>query len=389
MKEKKKVGILNVQWVDNYGAVLLAYALQVSIEKLGYQAEIIDYRPVSNELPKNFIGKIKSSFIKYGIKGVFIKAWNKFVKRKKAFSVNFSSEDKKKNFEVFRTDYLKRSKVYHEITVDDKLEYDIYVVGSDVVWKPDRILSKESDIYFLDFTEGLNCRRVAYAASIGTDNQEILESLKNKYKKMIQKFDCVSMRENASISFMQLLYGKEISWCIDPTLLLCREEYDNIIVQEMENQKCDEYIYVYLFEDNDSAFDMVNSYSRKRNLPVVCQCTSPDKIERLQEYSFNDGPVEFVNRIKNAKLVITDSFHGTVFSIIYQKEFFTISRGKISVRMQDLLTRLNLMERYVAEPCREVVNVSEVDYSHVEKIIDKWKKESIDYLNTALSGGRQ
>jgi hypothetical protein len=82
--------------------------------------------------------------------------------------------------------------------------------------------------------------------------------------------------------------------------------------------------------------------------------------------------------------VVTDSFHGTVFSIIYNRDFYTISRGKISIRMQDLLTRLNLMNRYIPDPTKFNMNLSSVDYYNVDSIIDEWKKESIDYLKNAL-----
>jgi hypothetical protein len=376
----KKVGILNVQWVDNYGAVLLAYALQTGIENLGYDAEIIDYRPIVPVQHQSFFAKLKSN----GLKGICNKAWNKIVKREGTKSVFISSQNKKEAFDNFRKKYLHRSKIYNTITTEDNLDYNTYVVGSDVVWKPDRICSHESDVYFLNFTEGKECHRITYAASIGTDDKEKLAGVKDKLKNLIQKFDCVSLREKTSIPFVQSLYNKEISWCIDPTMLLTAEDYDTLISQSSKSIEQGEYIYVYLFEDNEETYKLVNKLSKKMNLPVVCQCSNPDKIDMLKEYSEEDGPLEFVNRIKNAKLVVTDSFHGTVFSIIYNRDFYTISRGKISIRMQDLLTRLNLMNRYIPDPTKFNMNLSSVDYYNVDSIIDEWKKESIDYLKNAL-----
>ena len=120
-------------------------------------------------------------------------------------------------------------------------------------------------------------------------------------------------------------------------------------------------------------------------MPVACQCPAPDKIDNLLEYSRDDGPLEFVNRIRNASLVITDSFHGTVFAIIYRKDFYTLSRGKISIRMQDLLTRLGLMSRFIGNDSN--VSYTQANYQNVDKIIEEWREESMNYLVKNLTGG--
>ena len=137
----KKIGILNVQWVDNYGAVLLAYALQESVEKLGYQAEIIDYRPLPSSAAKSsLLKRISQRISQDGVKGFFYYFYRKVNKQKAYYNVNVSSEKKRQRFNNFRQKFLHRSKIYHNITKDDDLRYDAYIVGSDVVWKPERIL---------------------------------------------------------------------------------------------------------------------------------------------------------------------------------------------------------------------------------------------------------
>lgn len=381
-----KIGILNVQFVDNYGAVLLAYALQKTIEDLGYNVETIDYRPSQDRSLKSKMRKIVSILKVDGIQGLITKIQKKIMKRNCPFSVNNSSREKKRNFSKFRCQYLNRSKVYDMTSIQEALDYDIYVVGSDVVWKPDRIKSEESRAYFLEFTIGKLCRRISYAASIGTDDMDILKPLESRISCMIQKFDCVSVREKTSQPFVERLYGNSVSCCIDPTLLLGKEIYDVLIGQEGETLCAREYLYLYLFEDNAAAFDFVNSCSETLGIPVVCQCSAPEKVKNLLEYSCDDGPIEFLRRIKNAKFVITDSFHGTVFSVLYKKDFYTVSRGAISIRMEDLLERLGLKDRYIYEPRKQVQEFKPVYYNAVDEIINDWRKESMDYLKKALSG---
>lgn len=381
----KKIGILNVQWVDNYGAVLLAYALQESVEKLGYQAEIIDYRPLPSSAAKSsLLKRISQRISQDGVKGFFYYFYRKVNKQKAYYNVNVSSEKKRQRFNNFRQKFLHRSKIYHNITKDDDLRYDAYIVGSDVVWKPERILSEESQIYFLNFTEGQRCGRVAYAASLMTDNKELLEQVKGKLEQYIQRFDYVSIRERSLIPFVEGVYKKPIFCCIDPTLLLTSLDYDKLIPIELNNSLNEDYIYYYVFEDNDTAFKLVNEYSKKLNMPVVCQCVSPHKINSLLDFSCDDGPIEFLNHIKHANFVITDSFHGTIFSIIYKKNFITLSRGRFSVRMDDLLKELELSDHYV-NGYNIPLNINQIDYTRVDNLIKEWKEESLNYLIQALN----
>lgn len=382
--EKKKVGILNVQWVDNYGAVLLAYALQATIDSMGYQAEVVDYRPINISEQKSLSERIKNQLRQNGVKGIIQRVVRK-VKGKQGSNVNVSSKEKHEKFEAFRRKYLQRSVVCHTLSDFDALDYDIYVVGSDVIWKPDRVKSEESDVYFLNFTKENSCGRIAYAASIGTDDTEQLKAIENKMGALLRKFDCVSVREKTSLPFVQSLWGKNVTWCIDPTMLLERCHYDRLLKESgLEDTSKDRYIYLYLFENNLEAIELANKYSKALNLPIICQCGLPEKIDRLFMHSKDDGPTEFVYRIKNADFVITDSFHGTVFSIIYQKNFITLSRGKISIRMQDLLERMNLLERYVENPSEWETEITPIDYRETEKIIHFWRTESMDYLINAL-----
>lgn len=380
----KKVGILNVQHADNYGAALLAYALQTEIEHLGYNAEIIDFRPITAQ--PNFIHKSFDILKQDGIFHFFRKLKKKILYHNKIDVRNLNN--RKKAFSDFRAHYLNRSKVYHNMMDECPLDYDIYVVGSDVIWKPARVISKiESDAYFLNFTEGLPCKRIAYAASIGTNDNDVLHPLQSNMKKMVRKFDSISLRENTSISFISSLYGKSVIWCIDPTMLFDANFYNKLLIENNHSVShiAYDYIYIYVLGDNKQAYLMANKLSHIWNIPVICDAPSPQLIEQLALNVQNDGPLDFLNRIKNAKVVITDSFHGTVFSIIFHKDFYTFSRGKISIRMQDLLEKLCLTNRYVDSESLALQQFKPVEYNDVDNIVNNWRKESVKFLNDALS----
>lgn len=376
------VGILNIQEVDNYGAVLLCFALQKAIEDLGYKVRVIDFRPVDINKSVGYGKRLLKKIKKKGFVGTSVAIIRK-LSRKGKVGVNISSDLKKERFEQFRETYLKRTPIYNGMSLTDSPLFKTYVVGSDVVWKPARVMSEEADTYFLTFTEGLLCNRVAYAASIGTDDAKTLEKIAPLFQKYIEKFNYVSLRERTSISFVKELYNKDVTWCMDPTLLLRKEDYDRCFSLDSKRIEGD-YIYFYLFESNEAVYKMVNEYSSELGIPVICQCDMPDRISNLKEFSSDDGPIDFISRIKNARMVITDSFHGTVFSIIYQKDFITLSRGNISIRMKDLLDRLNLLCRYVDTPETAHLILSPIDYVGITQIIDAWREESMDYLRKAL-----
>ncbi len=371
----KNVGILNVQHVNNYGAVLLCYALQETVKKLGYKAEVIDYRP--NKLDnRDLVSRIKNTGMCRKVKD-YLKTKIRGNKR----GVNNNTYKKDKVFYKFKADYLNRSKIYIKSDKMKNLDYDAYIVGSDVVWKPGRINSDECEVYFLDFTKGKNCKRIAYAASIGTDDKKMLESVSNKIQSKIDIFDSVSTREKTTVPYLEKLYNKKVEWCIDPTLLLEKEDYEAIISAKNVS---DEYIYLYMFENSDKAYELANEYSRKLGLPIICQCGDPDKLDNVLLCSRDDGPIEFINRIKNANFVITDSFHGTVFSTIFEKDFITLSRGNISIRMQDFLERLQLTDRFISLDDISSRTLETIDFKNVKHIIKQWREESLDYLYNSL-----
>ena len=166
---KRTIGVLNLQHVNNYGCVLGAFALEQKIERMGNtDVELIDYVPENKRIP---LLKRLSMYAKvYGVKEAFkiyLKSfWMVHVKHGRQQQYSYESEERKIRFESFRSKYLKRSTQYRKLTYENAPNYDVYIVGSDVVWMLDNLIEQNSP-YTLAFTEGKNCRRVSYAASLG------------------------------------------------------------------------------------------------------------------------------------------------------------------------------------------------------------------------------
>ena len=382
-----RVGILNLQNIDNYGAVLLCLALQKKIEDMGYNPCVIDYRPDEEKNPDSIVERVILKLRKEGIYGVAKALICKLAKRAKVH-VNVSSGLKKRRFEAFREEYLHRTELCSGEELAKISPFRAYVVGSDVIWKPERVESAESNAYFLRFTQGRSCNRIAYAASVGTRDAERLAKIKLKFSEYVQPFDHISVREPSTVPFVQELVSTKVENCVDPTLLQSAEFYHQI-ASKTENTSSQKYIYFYMFDDENAGYDYVNRCSKQLGLPVICQCNKPKRIKNLLLYSGDDGPAEFLNRIQNAEYIITNSFHGTIFSILFHKNFATISRNNLDFRVQSLLEALGLSERFVEQIDSAGVLEPISDYSTVENKLELLKEKSIKYLKDALKNTKE
>ena len=291
----KKIGIKTYHRANNYGAVLQAYALQKYLEKQNVESEIIDYR--STYLEKayrgiTFSGNLKT---KLGTLSNLPICWLK---------------DKK--FDSFRNEYLKTSKKYLDdaiIAADDN--FDRFVFGSDQIWNYN--LSGNDRYYlgaFIKNTGKLN----SYAASFGTYRSDSEE-----YAQLLNRFENVSIREESGLKFFEKITGRsDAKMVVDPVFLLTKDEWERLACRQ--NKKG--YIFLYTLQGKATQMMKVAQYlSKNTGLPIVeMQAWFRPKPGNV-EPRFWDDPIDFLNWIKNADFVVTDSFHCTAFSIIFQKKF--------------------------------------------------------------------
>ena len=317
-----KIGILTFQRADNYGAMLQCYALFDVLKKQGHDVEVIDYRSPSIERPYRRLPKIRKNIVKWGIDAVrTIRMWSKEVKRREAF-------DKMRQMLIFSQSYTAK-----EIKKNG-LPYDLIITGSDQVWNP-MITEGLDDIYYLDFPG--NFVRCSYAASMGSIEQEIYRS--SAFCQKLSKFEWLSLREKDAVDFIADLTNKETVCCLDPTLLLSRQKWENII-EGIEVSVEQDYILLYYIEDNTeeiktNLIKMAKWYSEYLGIPIVCCSRFKQNIEGINWIS-EIGPLEFVKLIANAKSVITSSFHATVFSAMFERDARIVLHSKTGARVRTL-----------------------------------------------------
>lgn len=381
------IGLINIQWFDNPGAVWLAYSLQQTVRKLKPDEEvvIIDYAAG-------------------GSKTIDLSPANKVIKRikRKVSNALFYLDAKNRKFglelkerhgryEEFRKEYLNRTprttKTNSEIF---KKDYSACVVGSDVVWKPEIAEEEHSKIYFLQFA-GDNTKKIAYAASIGTDDMVVLDRLKPLYRSLIADFNSISLREKTAVQYIGKLTDKKVSHVLDPVFLSDADAYVRLIKDV--NIPCQQkYIYLYMLSYNEDIVTLALQLAQRNGYKIVYDLHTKENLvlkKEFKEYGVPStavGPLEFLALINSASVILCDSFHGTAFSIILHKDFYTFGNHNggidISARMKDLLEILALEKRYVTD--NSTISSEPIDYADVDKKLDNYRKESIEFLKKSL-----
>ncbi|QWT54151.1 polysaccharide pyruvyl transferase family protein [Eubacterium sp. MSJ-33] len=378
----KKIGIVTTPRELNYGAVLQAYALQRKICGYGYDARLIWWSN-QKELRRDVrllkvLGMLRK-IIRYP--SLLRKTLNTYGH---TFSKEFSAESVLK-FNEFEKKYLNIDyKNYHQIfRFAHSRECKVVVAGSDQIWNSYAIYV--DPFYYLRFAP--KSKRIAYAPSLGKN--DIPKYNKKCMKKYIQDFSKVSVREKQGQSILADLIGTEVPVVLDPSFLLDLSEWEKI---ETYIETVPKYILMYFLDcPNDMSIRFLKDIIKKYELPIIAL---PYKFEIYKDFSnlkfIDAGPREFLYLIHHAELILTDSFHGTAFSINYEKNFWVFDRQhgqnqtQVS-RIIDLLNKFKLSNRFVTQ--NEDINVenNEIDYTQVEKILDKERLFSINYINEFLA----
>lgn len=341
---KKEVRIVTI--VDrNYGNRLQNLALTRYIEKLGCNVKTL-------ELRKYY--KIKC-MIKLFLNPLLGKGneWEKFEKlihydRKLASEIN-----------------------------PDKVDY--FIAGSDQIWNPRFVfLSKREFLYFAKPEQ-----RISYAGSFGVT--EYPDEKKEAYGEELKKFKAISVREKSAINLVKDICGREdATFVLDPTLLLTADEWDSML-GEKKNTSDKPYVAVYFLGDmKNECVTKVLDDCKKKGMEVK------NILEMNKEKAGGIGPFDFVSIIRNADYVLTDSFHASVFSLLYHRNFVVVNRsedkwtGNMSTRLVSLLDMVNMKERFVATVA-DLEGISwECNYSNVDEIILEEKAKSVDFLKSAM-----
>ena len=379
-----KMLILTQPLHTNYGGLLQAYALQQILKGMGHDV-VTDRLGVVRELPLwnralRFLYHATQFYILknyryYPYRYLFV-SFDKESKAKRSIAVN---TERFVNTHIDTIDLLTRN---NEHVIDAVRQFDAIVVGSDQVW---RATMSDIPTYFLSFTKAMKMKRIAYAASFGTDDL-------NEYSKMdmkiasesIKLFDAVSVREKSGVRLCRDYFKMDAVHVLDPTMLLSKDDYLKLI--ESEDSPCSaDMLLTYVLDRAPEKNEIINKIGNALHLTP-----------------YENGPVKYFSNIvennvpecvfpsvsgwlagfRAAQFVVTDSFHGTVFSIIFNKPFVAILNSERGAsRFISLLSILGLENRLIStgdEVSEE--HLRPIDYTEVNKILNEWKLKSINYI---------
>ena len=375
----KKIGLITFHESDNYGTCLQALAMQKNIEDLGYTCELIPFK--RNTLAKNkkpnVFERIRFLLSEYGLNNLIL--------------INKIKNDlalKNKAFKDFRNNFLKYSNGEYSNFEDLKENsnlFDAFVCGSDMIWSSNR--SENLDIYFLQFAP--KGKRIAYSPSFGSDFVE--EGLKDTYSAYIKDMDFLSCRETSGVKLIKDLSGTEAKLTIDPTLLLKSQEWNSLF--RIQKSQKEPYILVYMFEGVPKWMNShINKVAKKFNAKIVeIPMSARQWCNNHKKKNGQIGPLEFVSLFANAKFVFTNSYHGLMFSLIYNIPFFAVKRGENSnwmqfeERLMDTLKSFGCQDRVLTRGKTIDYNNLNLNFNPINKAINTLSESSMNYLKEALS----
>lgn len=365
----KKIGIVTI-WSNNYGSVLQAYALQTIIERLGYQAEIIQHyrEPLQKESQGRFKQILHSS-------PSFLLEYAMNYKRNRMLHQGYTD---------FKSSKLNISKeTYYQDSDFSELasQYDAIVVGSDMLWSND--FKDNWPFYYASFAPSEKI--VTYAPSFGKN--DLSKDEIEMCKPMIGRIAHLSYREEAGVSFIKEQFGLTAEHVIDPTLLLSGEEWSHLL-GDMPRLVKDDYILTYVFRGScqngrKQLFNQLNSRKDKKLLFINGQ----EGKFKNNIYKGYFSPVEYVNLFRDADFTVTDTFHGLMFSLIFNKPFIVLDKSSFGVssdRQQSTLKTYGLEDRFVRPDIVVNDEMMLLDYTDIEHKISVNREKSINYLEKSL-----
>lgn len=308
-----KIAIVTLSLLNNYGGVIQNFALQRVLDKMQVESKTIDYLKIP-----------ASPFYRYVI------SWIKaaillFTSKRRKFARYTHKGSRSKKIQDFIDEHICITEKCYRYTTDLIEGFDAVIVGSDQVWRP--MFNYKIEERFLSFAKDYSIKRIAYAASFGVDNWECSPKQTRVCSELAKKFDAISVREESGVKLCKEYLGVNATWVLDPTLLLAKEDY--LPICEEVPVCTEKYLAVYVLDENEKLISTYEKEAKARGL-IVKKFYADSK-------STLTVP-EWIAMFRDASYVVTDSFHGTVFSIIFGKEFkclYNKTRG--SARFDSLL----------------------------------------------------
>lgn len=358
--ENKSLRTATVTWItyQNFGTYLQAYALQQAVKGLGYENWILDDRRFVLSSPlRAFLGR-----------------WKRRLQGQPTAPSNTAA------YRKFRERHLQVDERWTDYA-DLNRRYDLFLCGSDQIWSP---YFKVNPYYYLHFTDK---PKVAYAPSTGTGY--LPDRYRRETKPLLDRFSAIAVREASGARSMNEYVNKDVRTVTDPTLLLTAAEWEEVAAP-VENA-VSPYLLCYFLSPNAWYMDYARTEARRLGMPLKVFYTRSE-YRAYGDERLSAGPGEFLTYIRKAARVLTDSFHASIFSILFHKDFVTFKRFEDggerdqNARLADLFARLGLSSRFVGQDrLAEAAGLAVPDYTAVDGRLSRLREESLDYLSGALA----
>lgn len=354
-----KIGILTQALATNYGGILQNYALQEVLKKMGHE-------PFTFDVGKYTWDEWVVSNIKVTLK--------KCIGRKCYYRTSpMAFEKSQYPLRRFVYKYIKLTTPKMKrpnLSLVKKYDLDAIIIGSDQVWRPQYNPNIEDS--FLGFAQGLDIKRVAYAASFGKDIWEFSPEQTIVCTKLAQAFDAISVRELTGVDMCYKNLNVKAKHVLDPTFLLNKQDYEELC-KYIEKPR--PFVFAYLLEQTPEKIELINEYADKKKLSIIIK-GAEDKI------TDKDSIELWISQFRDAKCIFTDSFHGTAFSIIFNKDFYVFYNGERgNSRFDSLLSCFNLNLRIIN---KSLYSDQPIDWKNVNTLLKELKEESYEWLLKGL-----
>lgn len=378
---------INYDYHD-YGGMLQAFATQRYLEKLGIESDAINFDNVKGDISRRKWKYFLSNMMDISIVKEKSRLIEKKIRQKTNARLKAQMAERDNAFDKFCTSHFKVSRPFaswEDMAKASQMEYDAVIVGSDQLWLPSNVMA---DYYTLNWVPK-KVKKIAYATSFGIGS--IPQKYKEMYRQYLTRIDYLSAREISGQEIISELTDKSVPLVNDPALLLDANGWDEVIKDNPIIN--DKYIFCYFMGDNPEQRDFVKRLAKEKGLKIVALLHLDQFIETDEHYAdynpWNISPADFVNLVKYAEYVCTDSFHGTVFSIIYSRNFFTFKRFNkkaslsTNTRITSLLTRIGLMDRLVVNLDKRPDNIN--DWRKIQECVSDFRNASGCWLIESIN----
>lgn len=376
------IGILTFHFSDNYGAALQAYALRRWLTERGHHASFIDYRPAHIEQGGQLSMPTTPARLKANLKVVYL-AVSSFLHR------HFGHPGQKDKFVRFRAHFLgiptNAAPTDNGASLAAAQSYDLIVAGSDQIWSPSQHFGFDPN-YFLAFAQTFSARKISYAASFGRDRVSSSEAA--QLPRLLQHFDAISVREASGVTLVERAIGRKPANVPDPTLLL--DNYAELTDPAASAQGTEPYLFCYGLRSPDNIRQTAELVARHLSCPILSPHNPHRRWGEIGQTVYPD-PAEWVALVKNAKFVVTNSFHGTVFSLLFKKPFIvaglTGEKATANARAIHLLRSVGLEGRFApsfSAQNTEALMAREIDWAAVDRRLADLRQAGNEFLSQQL-----